>query len=550
MKFKNTKSIVLIGLVCIGLFNFWAFFVVKNPAPFWGIAEDGPVMSLAQAINIDHWIFESKGDRSLSQAQYYQPGLPYQIVSWIAYRISSAELQNSFLDNFNRVISDPQKFWFGIQLITILLTFSALILIYLRAKEEGPFVLLSALLVYFVSVQSQHYGIFLFFNESFTLLFAVLFFSFVQELLSSQKSISMPKIAFIGVVTGCLYLHKMNYVVWGFAFLPALLVRHLLVGESFMHFIQRSVLFIVATISSILLFGGLVLSWQGLVLMLKAHLDIFIHSEAYGTGANSIVSKAVMTNNISLFANNDFYVLLALISFIILPSILLLIKRKNRDWLRQNLPSWILLMAAMLVTTLAIVKHYQPHYTVAIAAIFPMWVIWLSRAGTKWIMPLALPLIVYGVLTNGKTKMDYWNSEIAKIEKSFIDESNILKMQIGTDEVRLWMYRVVTPSFQRVFLANFAGLDVRLLPEIEKMQGRQWMASPWHNLISTLNGYVKMEDVNWRYLVMPKSYTNDGTVLWDQHPWIKNPAIKKIDFNELTVFENTQFKSKKDEGQK
>jgi hypothetical protein len=538
---KKIKSFLVFGFVILMLVVYWSYFVIQKPITIWGISEDAPIMSLAEAINIDHWLLVSDGHRALSQAQYYQPGIPYQFLSWFVYRLTSPTWNASFLEQFRNVQINPHNFWMGIQFITVLLTFFALLLIWRKLKNEDLTTLLAALTVYFVSTQAMHYGVFIFFNESFTLLFAVIFFIFGQKILSSELKITFKHIFLCGVFTGLLYLHKMNYVVWGLAFLPALLVRTYLREEKFKIFLKQAIFFIVIVCLSVVVFGRLLLSAEGLKLMLESHKAIFAHSETYGNGSNTIVSLKTMLNNIIYFKNTDSNALFALVLFTILPIIFIVKEIKNKIWLKQHLTNAVFLMAAMLVMTLALIKHFQPHYTVSVAALFPLWIIWLSKAGGKKVIPLLLPVILFIVFVQGKSKMDSWLNYVATSEKTLLDEKKVLMMPLDVSEKRLWMYRVTTPSFQRLFSVNFAGLESLLLPELDKIQGEHIMASPWHFYLGTYLGLKKMDTINWRYMIVPKAYMIDKTILWEYHPWINDPQVIKIELDELVVFEKTKL---------
>ena len=83
---KTIGYVFMTGLFA-GLVGLWYALVFTAPISLWGVPLDPPVMSLAQAVNIDFWLREH-GPRALSQAQYYQPGVWYQMICYLLYRMT------------------------------------------------------------------------------------------------------------------------------------------------------------------------------------------------------------------------------------------------------------------------------------------------------------------------------------------------------------------------------------------------------------------------------------------------------------------------------
>ncbi len=493
-------------------------------------------MSLAQAINIDFW-FSAGGPRPLSQAQFYQPGMMYQMVSWLVYRLTSPQIAESAHDLFRRICMNPDSFWLGIQFVALLLALSSIVLLWRRARDIKFLSLIAVLSVYFVCSSATRYGIFLFWNESFSLLLAILFFTYAAKLLKSNFVPTLMDICLCGLFAGFLYMHKLNYIVWGLAFIPALFAKCCLEDKRWSRFAIQVGVYFASIVLAVQGLGRLLLGNHGFSEMMGAHRGILMGSEIYGGGARTVFNLKMMLNDLFYFVHSDRYALVFFCIFTLLPIALLVKNRSNIDWLRKNLPELVLLLSALLVMGLALVKHFQTHYTVSIAAIFPLLLIWLYRAGMQKLIPLLIPLIVFAVHHNANTQVVYNQSCRESEKQSLADEVEILKMPMATGETRLWMYRAIVPSFQRLFAIDFAGLG-SLQKDLNELQGEQWMITPW---ISTYaNSKKKIADNSWRYIVVATQAITGKFLDPQIHSWLNDPLLKKTELRQLTVFENSK----------
>ncbi len=532
-------SIGPLALVVLSLIGFWIFIVVLHPISLWGVPEDAPVMSLAEAVNIDFWLTTS-GPRVLSQAQFYQPGMYFQIISWLAYRLSAPSLFMPAMELFKANAIQPLAYWFYIQSAALALVLAAIIFLWKQVKAFDFLSLLTVLTIYFSCVSATRYGIFMFWNESFTLLFAILFFSYAVQILNNSSSLSSRSIFICGLFAGLLYLHKLNYVVWGLAFLPALIVRAWLIERRFRRVIAQIGIYFLAIFVSVECFGRIFLGAQGFSKMLSAHKEIFMGSEIYGGGPRTFVSLRMIVQDFKNFYYSDPIAFVLFFSFLVLPPLYILIKRKDRDWLNKHLPHLTLLLAALSAMGLALLKHFQTHYTVSIAALFPLFIIWFwqSDVRAKKIIPFLLPLIIFGIYRNTNTQIENNRACLATEIATLADEAEILKMPMGANEKRLWMYRTIVPSFQRLFILDFSGLK-NLQSQLDEMQGAQWLISPWQSSLWTPNGVKEIAQVNWRYIVITTEALTANLISLNQHGWMNDKKIKKTVLRKLTVFENS-----------
>lgn len=533
------KPAHMLFIVMLSICAVWSHFVILHPMTIWGVPEDAPIMSLAQAINIDFWIAEP-GGRGISQAQFYQPGLPFQLVSWVIYRLSAATPFAPALELLKTEGFHPDRFWMGIRIMCLILALAGLVLIWVRARNKGALTSFVALSIYYVSSAACIYGIHLFWNESFTLILALLYFSYAAAKLNEAGALKNKTVLYLGFFAGFLYMHKLNYVVWGLAFVPALFAKYILEKITIKKFVQHSAIYFFSTLFSIATLGLLLLGPKGFREMVHGHKGIFISSGIYGNGAHDVVSgDAVKTAFIDIY-NTNAYTLFLFGIFLVVVGFLIYRNFRNKTWLTNHLPEALLLSGGMVLSLLAILKHHQPHYLVAVASLFPLFVFWLHRVGMKNWLIFFVPFIVYAFNKNFEIR-SYYNQQVAAAaNEALLDEAEILKLPLAPGEKIYWMYRVVVPSFQRLFALDFAAAQ-RFQNEANKIQGEQWMISPWHKLVWDGKDMKEIATTNWRYAVI----AND-TVAWvnrDQHPWYNNPQTKVISLRQMKVYVNPDHNS-------
>lgn len=535
----KVKPAHMLIIVALAVCAYWSHFVISKPLTIWGVPEDAPIMSLAQAINIDFWIAEP-GGRGISQAQFYQPGLPFQIVSWIVYRVAAATPFAPALDLLRTEGFHPDRFWMGIRVMCLLLCLAGLVMLWRRTRDKGALTSLAALSVYYASSAACIYGIYMFWNESFTLILSLLYFGYAANELNKAGELKNKTILYLGLFAGFLYMHKLNYVVWGVALVPALLAKYWLEQIPMKKFVQHAAIYFFSTIFSITTIGLLLLGPTGFREMVISHKGIFISSGIYGNGAHDVVSGDAVKTAFSIIYQTDFYTLLFFFVFLILVGLLTYQNLKNKTWLQNYLPEALLLSGGMILSMLAILKHHQPHYLVAVAAVFPLFVLWLHRVGKKNWLLFFISISIFAFKNNFETRREYNKNTAIAAEEAMQDEADILKLPLAPGEKILWMYRVVVPSFQRLFALDFAAAR-HFQNEANKIQGNQWMISPWHSTLWVDEFTKQIMETNWRYSVV----AND-TVKWinqDLHPWLTDPQTKVISLRQMKVYVNPKLNS-------
>lgn len=516
------------------LIAWWYSTVIQLAVPIWAPSTDSPIMSLAQGVNIDYWLFGHHGGRAIGQPQYYQPGFPYQILSWIAYRLASPTLFLAPDQLFDHLAKDPSRFWAIVQIYPLLLSSAALILIWKSSFKERFSVVLAALSSYFICASALQYGVDDFFNESFSLLLGAIFFLQARSVFDEKTQEKFRPVAVSGLLAGLLYLHKMNYVVWGMALIPALIAAGL-VGRFHWRTVALQIgVFIVCLLGSLNAVGRAFLGTHGFRLMLQGHLGIFWGSGAYGSGQQTIVTANTLKTSWQALLGSEGPMLALLLASVTTTAILVVIHRRDRAWLRKYLPEGILLAAAASAMFLALLKHYQPHYTVAVAAVFPFLILWAARVGTPHLLFWALlPGIAFGVNHNITGRLHARQIYLQHYSQILQDEHDILRTQLSPREIRLWFYRVTAPVGQRGFLVSFSSIP-QLQDRITTLQRNEIFASPWFDSIYYPDHFSRITDSPWHYLVIDRDFLK--YVEASVHPWIADPSVKRTDMRQLVVF--------------
>jgi hypothetical protein len=523
---------LLFSSIVFALLGLHLLIRLQMPFTFWYKDADPPVMSLAEAVNIDYWLARG-GSRPVSEAQVYQPAIPFQVLSWLMYRLSARDWRMSVEELFGSTLSDPHAFWWEFQTLPLLLSVLAIILVFWRARRLDLLTGWTASAIYFSGAAALNYGVIQFFNESLSLLFAMLFFSLATAILRDVNQ-SIWRVVICGGVGAILYVHKMNYVVWAIALLPAFWAQtwlkieqheqskvQAIAGE-----IKRDLVFLFTLFAGVKLIGSVVLGKSGFQRMLHAHRDLIMGSGIHGAGSKTIVSLSVMLKSVLKLLTDDPITAVLILLLLILPAIIVARKWRNLPWLKQFLPTGALLWVAMAMMTLAIIKHYVDYYLVAVTAIFPLMLIWIRESGApKWIVAGIAAVALAGFLFNSRQVFKLFHAEYQVAQMLAIDEATIRRLP-DDGRPRLLTYQLVVPLFQRLFLVQFSGM-----PELEKMvdevQGNYDFFSPWSSTLPS----------NWHYLVVQKRSLKflDRTthsILFD------TSAVRRTELQQMILFEN------------
>ena len=547
---KVSTVISCIGLalpICFLIF-FWTQIVVKRPIDFWGIPWDSPIMSLSHAINIDFWLIGGE-KRELGTPQLIHPGLIYQVISWVLYRLTSGDITGSPLELFQHALIDPSNYWGALQYVPLFLSILSIALIWQVSRQNNVIIFLAAIASYFIASPTARFGVYDFFNESSSLLMASVFFIAANHYFKRTQTLArehVGKTVLFGFIGSLMYMHKMNYVIWALSAVSGFIVLALLdrsnrkvVVVNLLIYLGSLVAFIV--ILSALLFGDV----HGVIRMLKLHVGLIAHSGVYWAGPRDVFSVDTMVNAFrTLLAYHTLFVYFGLVSLALISGTIFR-KRKDAEWLKKYLPAAAVLTTALLIMTLAILKHLVPYYIVSIAAIYPFILLWLANSEMKRPLIIAAPLILIAAfsffgpsnifdaeLRNREGEMAYAKETLEDVEK--------IKSEFPLGEKnRFWMYRIIAPEFQRIFIVEFTSRQ-DLYGPLHQLQGNEYQFSPWHgNVYYDGSWSHQLKDVPWKYLVADTSGLS--SVNRAVHEWLDDPSFKKVKYKRLTLIINPQL---------
>jgi hypothetical protein len=526
-------------LICTSIY--WYKIVYGYPIDFWGIAWDSPVMSLSHAINIDFWLNQN-GSRLIGVAQTYHPGFLYQIISYLVYILVYIGSNFDNVDRLRDVLTDPKRYWDVIQVVPLFATnLALLIFIYLNRKNNILLIILSLLTLISLNVASR-FLFFDFFNESLVLIHSVIYFSYVFKYLDEvyYKSNKLRYSVILGFLGGVLYLLKMNYILWAF---PVYMCFGIIISHNYSY---KKIIFLnlfvslVVTALTILTLSFFMLGKNGMLRMFGDHLKLIIASGRYGNGKHNIVdySEGIFAIK-SILSGEPLFAIIFILIFVGLLIKLIINLRNNSP--KTEIYKGFILIFALLITLVAVIKHYVPYYLISTVAIFPFAVLYVYKDLCLRRINFLFSVLIIILSTQSFTlisnqflgrKAEFEKAKNSSEDADFIRNNFPLK----SGEMRFWIYRVTTPEFQRNFILEFSSL-----PQIENevmliQRGAEYEFSPWHDYTLIDGKQESISKIKWKYLVIDRDSSN--WINKDIHGYWYNSNIRKIELKKLVLYIN------------
>ena len=199
------------------IITFWITIVILLPVNMWSIPVDGPILAIGNAANLDFWIF-GEGQRYVTNPQVSHPGVFSQIFNWLIYRLAAPSFGMTPEQLIVSHIENSTKLWLWLQALPLAYTLLAtnLFLYLIKNATLGNALVCAA--CPFISINFVHMAVYVPYNESLSLLIAVLFFPIALWLLKrliglspaqNNRTLIVLGITF-GVSTACLFLHKLQ----------------------------------------------------------------------------------------------------------------------------------------------------------------------------------------------------------------------------------------------------------------------------------------------------------------------------------------------------
>jgi len=497
---------IVLGLAGTSLIAFWAIVVFVLDVDFWRQNHEALILSLGHAINIDHWLVErgiGKG-RIHGYMQYHDPGLLYQFLCWILYRLSAAEWGASAQELAHRTLQDPQRFLMAVQTGAMGLVLAGLTLVWHRIRGQGPLVVAAVLGSFFVIKTAWAYSFLLFNTDSFALLMAGLFVLSAERAFSHEPA-RLGAWAWFGVVAALAYLTKLQYLAWAAAAFVGHLTTLFLGRFQFREYMMTGLSFL-GGFAGTLVLGGFLLDGKLKLLqlgrMFAFQFDVLLHDGKYGSGGTNVIDldRALNTISTRLADANGLYLTAGLIIMGFVWAFIT--NRRDLPWRTDHGFIGVVIGSAIILGLMAELKHPSEHYLVAVAALLPFATIWLFEVlGHRWVW-VALPVVaVFTFLAANET----WQAEKKRVvdARRFTDtRESILALPREEGETILWTYWFPGREFLTRFAIQWTSVrdyDFRIGDQIFPFD-REY--NIWTDKIRIKRVWHSIDELNWRYAVI------------------------------------------------
>jgi hypothetical protein len=492
-------------LVALGtLMALWAILSLRHPLGMWEADGDYPTLTLGHALNVEYGGVRS-GQRAISFAQFGHPGIPYQVASWLAFRAYQLTGVRG-ADPVRGVLEAPERFQLCCRVVVLLLFAGALCLLSRELRGVG---LVPALAVYFSLLcyaPAWDYGLVTLGNESFALLACVLFFGQARVVLSDRTS--LLRSALLGLIGGCAYLIKLNYVAlplsFGLALAVAASFRLLPIKE-----VARRGAAFMAGFGEALLLAAVWLTPSGLYSMGRFHWAVLTHAGLYGTSEKGVISSSVVSTFLGRVSADHYCALfLALLAAVLLAVLVVVLARAWRGGGSiETTLSGLLRVIAATGLVLAAIKHWGPHYLVPAAAILPLALAWLLGAVEQRLFRGAVTVAVLAaVLVGGFRGWTLHSAERANQAAWRAESAVVESIPLQPGEVRLWSYGVLLRQQTLLQVLAFSGRpDAGLIGQV--LLPRDRVYNIWNQKVADgATAWRNVGELRWRTAAFSRVY--------------------------------------------
>ncbi|MDP1585729.1 MAG: hypothetical protein Q8M18_20100 [Bradyrhizobium sp.] len=419
--------------------------------------------SLANALNMAYRLADLKMYTPLGMS--YHPGVPFYLMSWLALALTGHPLGSSDIGMFNMLVDHTETF--HLTMICLAgLAGAAGIYVFVRSAQAvvPPGVTIGGLALWLFSLPATMFTFVSPGMESFALLINALFF-WVLVKLAYEHEVSERVVILAGCIGAVSYLNKLSYLYIPMGLSAAIVARLLFERTDRKRSARLVSLFILSFISAVLAVAVFVIGWKAFREVLVFHKQVILGSELYGKGDASVVSGSVFWNNlISLPANGAYGVAIALLGGIgVGIGGLVTAFRKP-----GHLPVAVLGIGAAVAASLsamAVLKHYNEHYTAAVSATLPFCVVagylllkawgWRVEAAYRLVVVVAALLMAYPVAGKLVTKLTFYSVQ-SRMARA--DMQQIAALTAGSNRAIYYTYRSPFPQFGEGFVIDFASI--------------------------------------------------------------------------------------------
>jgi hypothetical protein len=435
---------------------------LSYPASFWALSDYEP-HSLANALNMAYRLADLKMYTSLGMS--YHPGVPFYLMSWLAMALTGHPLGTDGVTLFNTMEDNIETFHLMMIFLAGLAGAAGVFVFARSAQKLVPAdVTVAGLALWLFSLPATMLTFVSPGVESFALLINALFFAVLARLAYGQ-SVGERIVILAGCVGAIAYLNKLAYV-----YIPIALISALVAKLTFDQTGPRRrallvSLFVLSFISVVLAVAVFVIGWRGFRDVLVFHKQVILGSGLYGEGDRTIVSGSAIWNTIMAIPANRAYA----VAIALLGGIGLGIGGLVTAWKKpEHLPAAVLGIGAAVaasLSALAVLKHYNDHYTAAVSATLPACFVsgyllakaWAYRVETTYSLVgiVAVLLMAYPVSTSLAAKLTFY-SEQSRLARE--DMQQIAALTAGSSRATYYTYRSPFAQFGEGFAIDFASI--------------------------------------------------------------------------------------------
>lgn len=481
----------------------WWLFASYNPVPFWQVVDEYPMYSLSCALSIESHVGNS--------GYIYHPGIPFSLLSWIAFRLTALGIATS-PERMLYVVNNSETFWFYAKIISLAINLSGMLALGYFCRRKNILVFAVASLTYFsITHLSFERGLVNFGNDSFSLLFISTFYCVAAKYLSyhrdnggmngdaSAKKYRYATALAIGALAALGWSIKIYYLVPAAGLVLAVFIsailgyvrRDILLKDSFIA--AASFVFIVMFVAVFIMGSKLFFGW--------AHWtwNMLTHVNRYGSGDAGFTSLSALASSASAFTKDTEYrfpiVFLGIAS---LSAILFFKNASNKHWRQENAPLILAISIGTMIHLLAVLKHYHPAsaYSLPLGAYLACLIASLSGRVTMRFM--ATPTVIVGILAamNLLSFTKVHKEDLAYGRELVEDQQYIESLPIAEGEKRLWGYRSVVKPSTLSAIVYYSRSPLASKAIFGGDNGSQ----------TDVVGIVSHVSHKWKYVMFPKLY--------------------------------------------
>jgi hypothetical protein len=462
MKFALPKFLCKPSTLAIVFIPIPLIFALLYPVSFWAMTDYEP-HSLANALNMAYRLADLKMYMAMGMSNH--PGVPFYLMSWLALALTGHPLGSDGVVLFNTMVEHIETFHLTMIFLAGLVGAAGIFVFARSAQALAPAgVTIGGLALWLFSLPATMFTFVSPGMESFALLINALFF-WVLVKLAYEHEVGERLVILAGYIGALAYLNKLSYLYIPIALISAIVVKLVFDRTDRRRSAWLVSLFAVSFIFAVLVAGVFIIGWQAFRDVMVFHKQVIVGSGLYGKGDAGVISGSAVWNALmALPANRAYGIAIALLGGIGLGIGGLVMAFKKPEHLPIAVLSIGVAVAASF-SALAVLKHYNEHYTAAVSATLPACVVtgyllskawaWRVEAAYGLVVAVAALLMAYPVVGSLAARLTFY-SEQSRMARA--DMQQIAALTAGGSRATYYTYRSPFAQFGEGFVLEYAGI--------------------------------------------------------------------------------------------